>query len=627
MCGIAGSISHSDGMYIKAATRRLAHRGPDAEAHHIQTLDDGRILALGHRRLSIVDLSETANQPFASASGRYRMVYNGEIYNWRALRAELVALGADFRTQSDTEVLLNAFQVWGADCLKRFDGMFAFAIWDERKQELFVARDPFGIKPLYYYHDRAKKSFFFASEIDALLCLTGQSGDADPAAFGEFLLNGFLYEPQTGIVGILKLAPGTAGVFHAQSGEFETSLYDTPLLECDDHELTSLIEESMELQSCADVPVGLFFSGGLDSTVLAAAYPGHLTGLMMDYSADPSDVGIDQQYARKIAEALNFPLLMEHERDAQTDANETLADFAAVAAGSDEPISDFTYIATRKLSRLARDRGFKVMLSGMGGDELFAGYPRMRLARRYREIRRGGPAMRLLLKTAGSLPGMEKRAARLMGFAEGSDLGEAYTRLVGYFSLDEVEGLLDTRVREEYLHDMAARLEPVREHSPLKQAMYLDRLGFLSHNLTITDRASMAENIEVRVPLITTKLAAWATAQQDSQLIQGADTKLPLRRFARSRLPQNLIDRPKQGFNPPLDHRIAALGADRIMESVRDAALFDHVDEAMVTGLVRSHFEGRSNETYRLWQLTYFALWLRQRQEKRLMNAAYRKAA
>ena len=624
MCGITGSVSRTPEL-IRIATDRLAHRGPDASAYFFRDVSAGRTLALGHRRLSIIDLSDAANQPFASPCGRYRMVFNGEIYNWVSLRAELSGLGMTFATQSDSEVLLNAYRLWGEACLDRLDGMYAFGIWDEQTQDLFLGRDPFGIKPLYYRHDEADGTICFASEIDALLSMTG-GGEVDRDSFAEFLLNGFLYEPNTGIQGVKKLGPGEAARFDTASGRLRTWRY-TPAFPVEDASLPDLIEGSVALQARADVPVGLFFSGGLDSTVLAAAYPGKLTGLMMDYSADPSDVGIDQSYATRIADALGFPLITQTGAEEGLSREEIVADFNLVAAGIDEPISDFTYIATRALSRSAREQGFKVMLSGMGGDELFAGYPRLRIARLWNAIRASGMAGRGVLKLLSRQRSMAKRAERLRGFVDAETFAEGYTRLIGYLSFDQVERLLGEPVRDRYLHQMEALAAPVRDLSPLKQALYLDRLGFLSHNLTVTDRASMAESIEVRVPLITPPLGAWAAAQRDDALINTWETKRPLRDYARTKLPKALVDRPKQGFNPPLDHRIDRLGRGGVIDVMEQAGLFDHIDRKTCLGLVESHFSRAANQTYCLWQLLYFGLWLDQRRRVRLSQATQGRSA
>ena len=610
MCGLIGYVSTAGRLALEHGLATLRHRGPDAANQWHCELGGSKELALGHARLSILDLSEAANQPFASSCGRYHMVFNGEIYNHQSLRHRLEREGAEFRTRSDTEVLLAAYAHWGQDCLNALDGMFAFVIYDRLENRLFMARDQFGIKPFYFHWDQGKGLFAFASEIRALSRLTGQSLEPDTRLFSMFLMNGWLYEPNTGISGISKLGPGQSAHYDIASSTLSIRSYYDPLALPEVPSLAEALEEAVALQSCADVPVGIFFSGGLDSSVVATAYPHGISGLFIDYSGDPSDIGIDQQYARQIADKIGMPLQeLQYAPEAQT-ADAILADFRLVAAGTEEPISDYTYIATRKLSALAVQSGFKVMMSGMGGDELFAGYPRMRLARYYSRLSFLRPFAGVISGALQRNAAFAKRAARLGGFIDEPDFFRAYTRLIGYFSPEEVGALLGISTEFAWYDQMAEMMRPVEHLSPLKQAMYLDRFGFLAHNLAVTDRASMAESLEVRVPLLTTKLAAWAFHQEDAALVDMKHAKKPLRNFAIGRLGQQLVDRPKQGFNPPLDEKIRLLGRTRIIDELRSGALAGHVNMDAVDQIVHRHFDGRANETYRLWQLLYFSYWL-----------------
>jgi asparagine synthase (glutamine-hydrolysing) len=623
VCGLNGYFSKIGRMPLSQALAQLAHRGPDAAAEWETRTRNGNHLGLGHARLSIVDLSESANQPFTSSCGRYRMVYNGEIYNYRAIRTELQALGVSFRTASDSEVLLNAYIQWREQCLSKLDGIFAFAIYDDQAETLFLARDQFGIKPLCYAYDAARGTFAFASEFRALAVQAATTLEPDESCFVEFFLNGWLYEPNTGLKGLHKLPPGHFADLDCNNGVLRIQAYYDPLEPQPQADIAELLHEAMALQSTADVPVGLFFSGGLDSTALAAAYPGKLNALLMEYEEPGGIESLDTKYALAIAKALDMPLERRFHRPESSSADSIIENFRAVARGTEEPISDYTYIASRELSAAARASGFKVMLSGMAGDELYAGYPRHKLAAYDRYLRLLAPAGSLAGALLANSPRYAKKAQRLAGYLSHDEFVQRYTRLVGYFSMDEAQALTGRR-DEGYWQRLSTLAAPVRDQTPLKRALYLDRYGYLSHNLTVTDRSSMAQSIEVRVPLLTPRQAAWAFHAPDRTLVDWSHSKKPLRNFVYSRVERSLIDRPKVGFNPPLDGKIAALGRSRILSELSAGPARDHLDMKWIEAMVANHFEGRSNETYRLWQVLYFNYWL---DEMRAFNARNRAPA
>lgn len=611
MCGISGFISRSPESGLDEALAAIRHRGPDATGQWRGTVCGWQV-GLGHVRLSILDLTEAANQPFVSDDGMCVLVYNGEIYNFAALRAELLTAGHAFRTHSDTEVLLHAYRQWGTDCLGRLEGMFAFVLLDRESDRMLLARDPLGIKPLYYAHDPHGGRLLFGSETRALEALLGRPLTPDPDLFAEFLLNGFLYEPATGLAGVSKIAPGCCAEFDLASGRLAHSRFHDPLrpFPADEPEVAErLLRESMALQCVADVPIGLFFSGGTDSTALAVTAPRSLDALYVEYGADAADS--DTAYARDVSRHLGLALSTIRHRPEDDGPEAIFEAFARVARGTEEPISDYTYIASEAIARHARDRGFKVMLSGMGGDELFAGYPRHLLAR-HRTIAR---AARFPLSIAEPIlaarPRLSKKAERLVRFVNEPDFARAYTSLVGYFSEDEVDALLGRRDAATSFHQrLSALLAPAADRSPLKQAMLLDRYGFLSHNLTVTDRASMAHGVEVRVPLMSRDLAALGLALPDSELARVSRTKLPLRRIIERRLPSRLVHRPKVGFNPPLDGKIRKLGADRVMERLCSGPFSGVASVDVARAIVKAHFAGQVNNTYKIWQMLYFNDWL-----------------
>lgn len=607
MCGIVGSVSRSRRENFGQAVNAMQHRGPDAsviEQHDV----DGWAISLGHRRLSIVDLSNAANQPFTSTCGNFTLIFNGEIYNHTELRVALVAQGYRFRTRSDTEVLLAGLMQEGVSFLSKANGMFALALLDKPRRRLTLARDPFGIKPLYLHrHDDG--GIAFASELKSLSLAADLSLQPDRAYLSEFLLNGFLYEPASGFLNVEKVPPGAALELDLARQAFTAHRFHNPLARRSiEGDLGSRLTHQMGLEIEADVPVGVFFSGGIDSSVLVAAAPRKVEAFFVDYGDQQSG---DSYYAEAVAGALGVTLRTVEHRLESASADDIITEFRQVARGTEEPISDYTYVATRAISRLARESGYKVMLSGMGGDELMAGYPRHAAASRWPKLRWAGRGLGFGADILAKFPSWEKRAGRLKAFLAADDFAEAYTALVGYFTAEEVSRMTGL----EHGHALAldrirSLLTPVQGQSALRQAMFLDRYGFLAHNLTVTDRASMAESIEVRVPLLNPDLEAFVLDLPDSALIRGRSGKLPLKSFLKHRLPNRLINRPKVGFNPPLDGRITKIGRERCTEILTSGKISGIIDPTVIGPWISEHFDGRANHSYRLWQLIYLSLWL-----------------
>ncbi|QIG54270.1 asparagine synthase (glutamine-hydrolyzing) [Altererythrobacter sp. BO-6] len=607
MCGIVGSISRSNSESFALAVDAMKHRGPDAAVIEHWELEGWRV-SLGHRRLSILDLSEAANQPFTSECGNFTLIFNGEIYNHNDLRELLTAKGNRFRTRSDTEVLLAGLIYEGISFLAKANGMFAVALLDRRNRRLLLARDPFGIKPLYVSRND-DGGLIFASEMQALALAAGVTLVPDEAVFSEFLLNGFVYEPSSGFRGVEKVPPGSVVEFSLADAQVHHRRFYNPLTAPPKREsLDTLLTRQIGLEIEADVPVGVFFSGGIDSSVLVAACPRDLEAFFVDYGDE--QIG-DLQYAEAIAAKFKVPLKRVHHRSETLTADGIIEEFREVARGTEEPISDYTYLATRAISRLAREAGYKVMLSGMGGDELFAGYPRHAVAKYWHALRLAGRGLGVGAELLKRLPRLSKRAGRLKAYLGAPDFAQAYTALVGYFSAEEVSQMTGSHQGVEDAFDrIRTLLSPVRERSALRQAMYLDRFGFLAHNLTVTDRASMAESIEVRVPLLNAAAEAFVWGETDRELVRGLSGKLPLKAYLERHLPKQLIYRPKVGFNPPLDGRIAKIGKDRCVDLITKGRIANVVDPSVTRPWVFEHFEGRANNTYRLWQLIYFSLWL-----------------
>lgn len=631
MCAIVGWVSGTGQFQLDAALAAMHHRGPDARGRYVERIS-GLSQGMGHCRLSIIDLSVEANQPFTTADGRHVMAYNGEVYNFRELRAELEGRGCRFRTRSDTEVVLQGLALDGVAFLARLDGMFALAWLDRREKTLVLARDRLGIKPLYYRLDPDGYGLAYASEIRGLRALTGARFQPDEAQIAEFLLNGFLYEPETGIAGVRKVAPGHvlelglegrsqrsfpfATAFTAAS----TSASNPGIGESDSDadrparagSLDSGLRAAVASQRVADVSLGLFFSGGIDSAVLAAASSDPLQGLYLAHDdASGSEAGGDAPYVDAMAQALDLPLRRVTLQAERLEGEALVDHFRTVAVGVEEPISDYTFMASAAIAGAAREAGFTVMLSGMGGDELFGGYPRYRLAAQADTIRQLRPAIRLGLPLVRYLPRFDKKAARLRHFVDEDSFGLAYTGLVGYLSSAAVCELLeDSRAVEPFRQRLDTLLAPVAGQSRLRQAMHLDRLGFLAHNLTVTDKSSMQHSVEVRVPLLGNGLVDYADGLAPGELIRGRQGKFALSEWLAGRVPRRLVYRPKTGFNPPLDARIRSLGRGLIESLLTSGRIGRLLRPAPVRRYVDQHFNGQANHTYVLWQLTFLALWL-----------------
>ena len=625
MCGIFGFNGRFDSAVLPAMAASLAHRGPDDRG---LLLDPASGLGLGQTRLSIIDLSPAGHQPMTDASGRYTVVYNGEIYNYRELRAELAAQGVVFRSHSDTEVLLELFARLGEAVLPRLNGIFALAIWDHQRQELFVARDGLGVKPLFFTEGRL--GFGFASELKALLPLLDQR-TLDAASLHRYL--SFLWCPGEGtpLREVRKLLPGEALIVRGGHISRRWIWYElparrglgTPLPQADlVPATTAALRSAVQRQLVADVPVGAFLSGGLDSSAIAAFAREQTPGLRcftIDLTGG-NDAGFadDLPYARRVARHLGVEL------DVVTvDASRMAGDLERMIHMLDEPLADPAPLNVLYISQLARERGYKVLLSGSGGDDLFTGY-RRHLALRYERLWSWLPASaRGLLATtanrldAGSVIG--RRAQRL--FAEAGADGPH--RLAGYFAWAP-----EARLRALYSPAFAAELGDQRADEPLvqfvagmapgvpamEQMLALEQRFFLAdHNLAYTDRMSMAAGVEVRVPFLDPDLVELAARIPDRYKQRGSTGKWVLKKAMEPYLPHDVIYRPKTGFGAPLRrwlrHELRPL-VDVLLspQTLVRRGLFD---PAAVQALRADDAAGRVDAAYTLLSLMGIEIWCR----------------
>ncbi len=604
MCGIVGYVSSTQYRLDKHLLA-LKHRGPDASGAHYNTG-----LGLGHTRLSIVDAHTEANQPFILEDGQFILVFNGEIYNFKELRDILKNKGHIFSTASDTEVLLNSYQEYGTDMFTHLDGMFAFALFDKKRNTLLCARDHLGIKPFYYYLNNDTKEFFFASELSALFEFPLKKS-VNENSIAEFLYNCWIYEPDTGYKDIYKLKPGEYIEIELDSFETTKKIYFTVTnteVSYQSKNIDTLIKRSVFLQSYNEVKMGNFFSGGIDSTVIASLIDSEAKNLTVDFDKNHKDYLHDDTYfAKKIASVLKLDV----DYIAIPDTLSPLEKIQYVAKNTEDLVADFTFLATEEISKESNRRGYKIMLSGMGADELFCGYPRYKIVHYDKLFRFLSKLIKPFYPLLRHNKQLAKKIDRYFSYFSASSFGIAYSQLLGYFSHDEVNALLkNKKCARQYEEKVAQMLENVKGIPRLKQAMYLDIYGFLSHNFMIADKASMRHSLELRVPLATKDILQKNFHLSSSRLLSFNKTKIQLRNLLYGSIPKQYVDRKKIGFNPPLDHIIHAIGEKKILEILKHSEINSHLNISLVNTIVKKHFQNKENNTYKIWQILYLHYWM-----------------
>ena len=623
MCGIAGFLGPWSGQLADAMVAQLRHRGPDDEGCHF---DEAVGLALGHTRLSIIDLTDAAHQPMSTADGRYTISFNGEIYNYRSLRDELVGAGITLRTRSDTEVLLALYVRHGASCLEALHGIFAFAIWDSVEKRLFLARDHLGVKPLYYAV--LDRGFLFASELKALTLCRDLPRDIDPAPLADHL--GFLWTAgeATILKAVKKLRPGCTLTVDA-AGVRMRRYYRTPLPNSETpgsaDDLRDLIDTVVAAQMVADVDVGALLSGGVDSSAIVAsmcraANPAKITTFCAAVARSDSasdNFGDDQRHAVEVATALGVRLI---EVPTETDLIDQLP---AMMWQLDEPTADFAALQTLVLARAARDNGIKVLLSGVGGDDLFAGYSRHRAAVIYDLLSRipGGRAaagaLARLFPAGGLLGRRLRRTGELLAMDEETMLTEAmsFSAIAGrdrlaLLSPEMREGLGGANGPAPFAESFAAT---VGLH-PVERALDLELNGFMpDHNLNYTDKMAMQAGVEVRVPLCDPKLVDFAMQLPIADKIDPWRTKKILRASQENRLPRSVLGRPKQGFGVPMRGWLRGVARPLMEELTSESVVAARglFDAAAVSALRGAFLSSTVDAALTLFPLMAIEVWCR----------------
>lgn len=629
MCGISGILDWSQPLpqeTLHNMIRRLSHRGPDSEGFFIESP-----IGFAHRRLSIIDLSETANQPMQDRSGNYHIVFNGAIYNFQALRQDLETAGSRFRTKSDTEVLLEAYKKWGTNCLARLNGMFAFAIWDRPKRKLFLARDRLGEKPLFYF-PLPEGGLVFASELKALLAHPASPRDLDLNAVSQFLSFGYVPGITCIISGIKKLPPGHFLI--AENGELhepisywdlKASFMTKRKFRSTDEaseEFRSLFRDTVQTRLISDVPLGAFLSGGIDSSSIVSAMTQiHPSPLPQTFS-----MGFEEKTYSELTMARKVAGLLEVEHRDQTLSSNLLPKLPEIAYFADEPFADTSFIPMFSLAKFCKQH-VTVCLSGDGGDEILGGYETYiadKLCKRTNWLpNRAREGILNLIRSCWPVSfGKVSLDYKICKFLEGhsSNIDRAHASWRVLFSEDEksalwVHPLEDQLAIKDPLEPFLKHAREVKECHYLDRAMYVDLKTWLPDDiLAKVDRSTMAHGLEARAPFLDYRLVEFAASLPVSLKIRGLQKKYLLKQAYKKHLPAEVLHQKKRGFNAPVSHWIIGLIKpyyEDIMEN--GGPLFETVlCRKTIQSLYERHNRKIQDHGLQLYALIMLHLWNKQ---------------
>lgn len=624
MCGIVGFSGNFSEVLFFNALKSLNHRGPDDSGF---VFFDSNFVGLGHTRLSILDLSSLGHQPMISHCGNIVIIFNGEIYNYRELREELLLKGYSFNSDSDTEVLLNLYLHCGDNLMQRLNGIFSFSIWDARSSSLLIARDAIGVKPLYYYN--GPLGFAFSSELKSLIELVPSSKSLNYSCIQSYLT--FLYSPGESLPlqDFSKLLPGHAISIKGGCITRSWCWYQLPVFSDPrpftslDHCLTGVVDHlrsAVHKQLVSDVPVGAFLSGGLDSSSIVA-FAREVVPDINCFTIDVRGVGKegfsnDLPFARRVSNYLDVPLHV-----VQVDSSQLSSGIERMVWQLDEPLADPAPLNALLISTLAREQGVKVLLSGAGGDDLFTGY-RRHLALNSEVYWKWLPrSARILLRDLTThLPSCYPFSRRLAKAFSGAHLN-GDSRLVNYFrwtNRSDLNSLFSEEFRDrlrnqdadvpmlDYLSDLPSNTPPIERMLALEQRFFL-----VDHNLTYTDKMSMAAGVEVRVPFLDLDLVDFASRIPPRFKQRGRTGKWILKKAMDTYLPDDVIYRSKSGFGAPLRSWLRFELRDWLFDilsfsNIQNRGLFDPY---AVNRLIHSNLEGSVDATYTLFSLACIEIW------------------
>lgn len=614
MCGIAGFVNRDPARPAEAAllthmTRTLTHRGPDEEGYLISGP-----AGLGMRRLRIIDLA-TGRQPIANEDGSLWVVFNGEIYNFSELRCELESRGHRFSTQSDTEVIVHLYEERGADCVQALRGMFAFAIWETKTQTLFLARDRFGKKPLYYA--QTEQGVWFGSELKAVLCAPDLARELDIAALDDYLALGYIPAPHTIFRGVQKLPP--ACVLELRNGRAQVRRYwrlqweaKSSLTEHQAVEgLEAHLEDAVRCRLTAEVPFGAFLSGGVDSTTVVWLMSRQLREPVKTFAMGFSQKGFNElPFAREVAQRFGAD---HFEQIVEPDA---LALLPELVRAFDEPFGDSSAIPTYLVSRLARQH-VTMALSGDGGDELFAGYERYArylLMSRLHLALLGGVGARALAALLGQASSSSMHLNRYAAALRRIALPplERYAQLVGLYAPDLRKQLLAFRyfTPSEAPAAMEAAWRDALSFDPIRRLQAVDTETYLPDDVLVkVDRASMANSLETRAPLLDHYLWEFVAGLPTRLKFAHGEAKYLLRRVLRGNAPQAVLNRPKQGFAIPLTHWFRAGWREIAQPLLLESVMSEYFQRDCIERMLTEHAAGYVDHGEHLWLLLMFAAW------------------
>lgn len=628
MCGLSGWVGLEKPdieslQHVSIMTDALTHRGPDCGS-----VMDFKGAILGHRRLSVIDLSENANQPLISANGRYVTVYNGEVYNFKEIRNDLEAIGIQFRSNSDTEVVLEAYGRWGPACLNKFNGMFAIAIWDIRQQTLFLARDRMGEKPLFYASLK-DGSLIFASELKALMTHPGLNRDINPAAISHFLSCNYTLGSVPILSSVSQLPPGSYGYWRKNTNITVKKYWDVE--ECFRNkrqfksyaeaaeELRSLIDDAVRLRLVSDVPIGAFLSGGVDSSTIVASMRQAITSSNLATFS----LGFQEKTYSELPEARRLASVFNTQHFDRMVTVDMAKQIEQMSAHTDQPFADTSFIPVYFLSKLAREH-VTVCLSGDGGDECFAGYETYMADRLHSfghwmpssSIKMFSMIVNKVLPVTHNKVGIDYKVKKFIsGLNLSSDQAHWFWRNI--FENSEKENLIrddviDSLNIEKQFDVCSYFLQNSGDFHPLERAQILDFKTWLVDDILVkVDRASMAHGLEVRTPFLDHRIVEFSAAlPPDWKLSKLGTKKAILKSSQKGRVPNDVLSRSKKGFNAPVSHWISGglkeLGRDLTMGE----AIGRFINRPAVDKLWRDHIDGKADNGLKLFGLMMLALWL-----------------